>query len=97
MPIRLEYQKSKPSKTRKLPYLPRIGVVVDFAHWTVTYKQTPILETAANLVNEHVNIPKILQVVEKQFSEIKFPKGLKKSQVINTTARVLKSSLSKDS
>jgi hypothetical protein len=45
----LRVEKSDPSETRRLPFLPRIGIVVDVAGRRLTYRHVPLLEIVMNL------------------------------------------------
>ena len=88
MGIQFEVDKKKPSKTRKLPFLPRFGIYVDFAGREFIYKQTPLLETALNLQERGISVSNLLKLMVEQFSEIEFP-AKKKAKTITTSARTI--------
>ena len=66
-------EKSEPSKTRRLPFLPRIGLFIDIAGRQITYRQVPITETLLNLRDVGFSMANLMKVAAKQFNEIKFP------------------------
>jgi len=88
MGIQFETDKIKPTKTRRLPFLPRIGIYVDFGGREFSYKQTSILETAINLQERGLTMANLLKVTVEQFAEIQFPKK-KKAKTINTSATTI--------
>ncbi len=88
MGISFNYEKAKNTKTRKFPYLPRFGVFLDVGGRTFVYKQTPVLETLANLIERGVNLANLLKINKEQFSEIQFPRE-KKPRIIKTSAKTI--------
>lgn len=81
-------KKIKPGKTRRLRFLPRVGVYVDFWGREIVLKQVPTLETAFNLVTSGLTLSNLQNIVNRQFDEIKFP-ARKKQKTVNTTAKVV--------
>lgn len=88
MGISFTHDKSKNTKTRKFPFLPRFGVFLDLGGRTFVYKQTPVLETVANLIERGVNLANLLKINKEQFNEIQFPKE-KKPRIIKTSAKTI--------
>lgn len=76
----------KQSKTRKLPYLPRLGLVIDFAGYELTLKFAPFLEAVLSLPERGFSSQNLTDITAEQFDEIAFHS--KDSQaVINTSAK----------
>lgn len=69
-------QKTERTKTRQLPLLPRIGVVVDVAGRKFTFRYAPLLETALNVKSRGLTLKALRTVVSEQLAEIKFPASL---------------------
>ncbi len=88
MGILFESEKKKPSKTRKLPFLPRFGIYIDFAGRDFVYKQTSLLETALNLQERGLSLSNFTKLMVEQFAEIQFPIR-KISKTINTSAKTI--------
>jgi hypothetical protein len=88
MAILFSSERVKQGRTRKFPFLPRIGFVIDFGGRSFTYKQTPILETVANLIERGVNLSNLLKITQEQLAEIQFPRE-KKFGVIKTSAKTI--------
>lgn len=65
--------KSERTKLRRLPFLPRIGIVVDFAGQRLTLKHAPLLETALNLRDRGFNLKNLRKVLAEELNEIRFP------------------------
>lgn len=94
----LSIEKKSPTSTRKIPFLPRIGVYVDFAGYELYFKQVPFLESMLNLWEEGheallrqgkpLSVSRLRSIVKQQFSEIKFPL-IKFTKSIDTTFRSL--------
>jgi hypothetical protein len=88
MGVSFEVDKKKPSKTRKLPFLPRVGIYVDFGGREFVYKQTSLLETALNLQERGITMANWVKLMVEQFAEIEFPTK-KKGKTITTSARTI--------
>lgn len=75
-----------PQKNR-LPFLPRIGVVVDFGGTKYSYKYVSVLETMASIVTDGpITLSKFKKIITMQFKEIEFPDA-STPQVVETTAK----------
>jgi hypothetical protein len=71
MALFFDVQKSKKSKVRRLGFLPRIGITLDFGGKSLRYKQAPILETVFNAIIQGPSKKTLTQIVKNQFKEIK--------------------------
>ena len=80
--------KKKNDKTRKIPWLPRIGLYVDIGGYELMFKKVPAMETLLNVLERGMTYAQLKRVEREQFSEISFPK-VKKSKVYQTTARTI--------
>jgi hypothetical protein len=65
--------KSKKSSLKRLPFLPRIGVVVDIGGRQFVYRQAPILETLLNMKKTGFSLKNLVDVSFKQLREINIP------------------------
>jgi hypothetical protein len=63
-------EKSKPSRVKRLPFLPRVGIFVDFGGREFSYRQAPLLETLYNLRGKRFNLKNLLGVAFQQLREI---------------------------
>lgn len=70
MATSISIEKSKPSKLRRLPFLPRLGFTVDFAGVELSYRQAPILEALFNMKDRGISVEKLLEVSTEQLREI---------------------------
>ena len=92
MPFDFHVQKRKPSPTRKLPYLPRIGLYVDFGARELTLKYVPLLESLLNVAEQpKVTVAAFSRVVKQQIGEVAFPK-LKRQKTIDVRAHPVEAS-----
>lgn len=95
--------KAERTKLRRLPFLPRIGIVVDFAGQRLTIKHAPLLETALNLKDRGFNLKNLRKVLTDELNEIRFPveRGLAAVASLKTTvpevAKVMKKGAAKAS
>lgn len=80
--------KRQKSSTRKLPFLPRIGIYVDFAGYEFVMKHVPLLETLFNINPYHLTRAKLEQVISAQLDEVIFPPK-KKEVVVSALARTI--------
>ena len=69
--------KIKKSKTRKLPFLPRIGLTVELGNRQFVLRSAPLLETILNTVERGFSIKNMMDVGFEELKEIKLP-ALKK-------------------
>lgn len=65
-------KKTERSKTRRLPLLPRVGLVVDVAGRTFTFKYASLLETAMNVRDRGLPLSAFRKVLTEELAEIKF-------------------------
>ncbi len=77
MPIYVALKKSRPSKLKRLKFLPRFGLTVDFAGRELHYRHTPILETLINLKGKKPSFAGLMEVALEQFREIDLLKAPK--------------------
>lgn len=66
--------KPKKSKVKRLNFLPRIGLTIDFAGTQITYRQAPILETVVNLFDRGFSMKNLMDVSFEQLQEISLTK-----------------------
>lgn len=81
-------EKSQKSNTRKVPFLPRFGVVVDIAGRRLSFRQAPFTETIVNLIERGPTLSNLQNIVSEQLNEIKFP-FRKKRKTVNVQARTV--------
>jgi hypothetical protein len=74
MSIAINLDKIDPGKTRRLPFLPRFGWVLEWNHHQLSYRQTPFLETLVNLRERGFSYENLLKVSLAEVKEIQFPK-----------------------
>ena len=86
MPLMFHIQKKKPSASRTLPFLPRLGIYLDIAGYELVFKSTPFLEAVIELVEKGLPPSQLQKIAKKHLAEIQFPL-LKKSSVVETTFR----------
>lgn len=67
-------QKTKPSKLKRLAFLPRMAVTVDIAGRQFTYRQAPLAETLLNLWGTRPSVERLIRISHQQLSEITLPK-----------------------
>ena len=90
MPLELNFKKKKQQpKTKRISFLPRIGIYVDFLGREISLKQVPSLETIYNVVTSGVTLSNLKNITKRQLSEIKFFKDEEKPTV-DTTAKAVK-------
>lgn len=64
-------EKVKPTPTRKAPFLPRIGLTVDFAGRRFCYRYVPFFETLANLLATGPSLSAFQRLLKEQFGEVR--------------------------
>lgn len=74
MPLRLSVQKAKQTSTRKLKFLPRIGLTLDFAGKQFTFRQAPFLESVANMKTKKFSLENLRAVSNQILDEITMEK-----------------------
>lgn len=66
----LSVEKSKPSRVKRLRFLPRVALFVDFGGRELSYRQAPLLETLYNMRGRKFSLKGLLEVAHQQLSEI---------------------------
>jgi hypothetical protein len=74
-------ERSPKTRSRKLPWLPRFGVVVDFGGRRFSYRQVPLLETVVNLLERGPTRFNVNQILMEQFYEICLPSFVRRNTV----------------
>lgn len=72
-------EKSKASKTRKAPFLPRFGFYLEFAGREISYKHAPILEAILNLRSRGFSQANLMDLAQEVFNEIRLPVQARKA------------------
>ncbi len=86
----LRIERSKRTRSRKLPYLPRIGIVIDFGGRRISYRQAPIIETILNLIERGASRSNFDKIITEQLYEIALPSFAKK-KTVNVKAKTISS------
>jgi hypothetical protein len=81
-------EKVTKSTTRKFPFLPRFGVVVDVAGKRISFRQVPILETMLNLLERGPSLSNLQNIVSEQIQEVKFPHK-RQRKTVNVKAKTV--------
>lgn len=76
----------KASKIKRIPFLPRVGIVVEFGNKRFAYKYVPVMETILNLIDGPITLSRFKTVMRNQFGELQFP-TFKEKTVYDTTAK----------
>ena len=79
-------QRKRSSTRRKLPYLPRVGLYVDFAGYEMMFKHAPLMEAVVELLDKGWPLSQLDNIRKKHLSEIQFP-VIRKAKVIETSFR----------
>ena len=66
-------ERLKPTKTRKLPLLPRLGIVVELGGRRFSYRQVPLFETLVNLMERGPSFSNLQKIVMEQLYEVNLP------------------------
>jgi len=74
MAVRLSVQKTKLTPTRKLKFLPRIGLTLDVAGKKLTFKQAPFFEAIANMRKDHFSLKNFVTISNQILDEISIEK-----------------------
>lgn len=88
MSVEFFHKRRKKTKSRQLPYLPRIGIYVDWAGYESVFKFAPLMEAFMSLPERGMSVYQLIKVSKEQLSEIKFPK-VTKEVTIDTTAKTV--------
>jgi len=70
MALRLSVQKTKQTSTRKLKFLPRVGLTLDLAGRQFTFKQAPFLESVVNMRKKKFNLENLRAISNQILDEI---------------------------
>lgn len=84
----LRIERVKKTRTRKLPFLPRFGIVVDVAGRRLSYRQAPIFETILNLLERGATKSNFDKIVMEQLYEISLP-SLIRRKTVNVQAKTI--------
>ncbi|MFY7927926.1 MAG: hypothetical protein ACOVS5_03565 [Oligoflexus sp.] len=76
------------SRSRKFPWLPRVGIVVDFAGRRFSLRHAPLLETLMNLFERGPTRSNLEKIVTEQLYEISLPSLIRK-KTVNVKARTI--------
>lgn len=74
MALRLSVQKTKQTSTRKLKFLPRVGLTLDLAGRQFTFKQAPFLESVVNMKKKKFNLENLRAISNQILDEITIEK-----------------------
>lgn len=83
-------EKIKQSPSRKLPFLPRVGVVVEFGKRRFTFRHVPLLETLAILLERGPTVLNFRRIIKEQMNEISLNDKPKK-RTVDVEARTISS------
>lgn len=86
MPIKFQFLRTKPGPSRSVPFLPRIGIYVDFGNRLLAIRAVPVIETIVNCISRGIGPAKAGKVVEEQCEEINFP-DFERQSVIDVIAK----------
>lgn len=86
--LKFSAEKTKPSRTRKLPFLPRIGFVIDVAGRRFSIRQVPLLESLTNLIQWGLSRSNLERIEAEQLAEVVFPVA-QKSETVEVKARLI--------
>lgn len=81
-------EKVKPTPTRKTPFLPRIGLTVDFAGRRFCYRYVPLFETLANLLETRPSLSALQRLLREQFGEVRLS-DKPSDQTVDVKARTI--------
>ncbi|NRA64609.1 MAG: hypothetical protein HRU19_09010 [Pseudobacteriovorax sp.] len=81
-------ERSKKTKTRKFPLLPRIGIVVDIGGRRLSYRQAPVLETLVNLWERGPTRANFDKIIAEQLYEIALP-SISRRKTVNVKAKTI--------
>ena len=66
-------EKAKKSSVKRLSFLPRFGIVIDFGGRQLAYRQAPFLETLVNMRKSGFSFKNLVDVSLQQLKEITLP------------------------
>ncbi len=73
MATSLIFQKLEKSKFRRVPFIPRVGVTVDWLGYQAAFRHSPILETLINLADKEFSVDNLKSVWRSELDDIRFP------------------------
>ncbi|RYZ76081.1 MAG: hypothetical protein EOP04_32490 [Proteobacteria bacterium] len=80
--------KTDKSRSRKFPFLPRVGIVIDFAGKSYSFRHAPLMETLLNLLERGPSRANLQKIVTEQLYEISLPSLIRK-KTVNVKARTI--------
>ena len=83
-------ERTSRTRTRKLPFLPRLGLVIDIGGRRISYRQAPVLETLFNLLERGATRSNFDKIIAEQLYEIALP-SLAKKKTVNVKAKTISS------
>ena len=78
--------RSDKSRSRKFSWLPRIGIVIDFAGRRYSWRHAPLMETLVNLFERGPSRSNLEKIVTEQLYEISLP-SLIRQKTVNVKSR----------
>lgn len=79
---------SEKSRSRKLPLLPRVGIVIDIGGKQFSFRHAPLLETLMNLLERGATRANLEKILAEQLYEISLPSLIRK-KTVNVKARTI--------
>ena|GEM_PF-3043144 len=76
------------SRSRKFSWLPRFGIVIDFAGRRFSLRHAPLFETIANLLERGPTRSNLEKIVTEQLYEISLP-SLIRRKTVDVKARTI--------
>jgi hypothetical protein len=67
----ISFQKSPKSNTRKLPFFPRFGLFIDVGGRQLSYRQVPLLEVLANVIQNKSGMKGFLESTREMLQEVR--------------------------
>jgi hypothetical protein len=80
--------RSEKSRSRKFSWLPRFGIVIDFAGRRFSLRHAPLIETLANLLERGPTRSNLEKIVTEQLYEISLP-SLIRRKTVNVKSRTI--------
>jgi hypothetical protein len=85
MPIKFQFLRSKGGPARSVPYLPRVGIYIDFGNRLLAIRAVPVIETLVNCISRGIAPRHASKVIKEQCEEINFP-SFEQQAVIDVVA-----------
>ena len=67
----ISFQKAPKSNTRKLPFFPRFGFVIDIGGRQFSYRQVPLLEVLANVIQNKSGMKGFIESTRTMLEEVR--------------------------